>query len=110
MAGTSPAMTLWRRYANPADPSNLSCRLSPTGACFPSTTRPPNRTGGREDPMTDQSLDRRDFLKGAVVGGAAAATTGAALPQEALAQQPAAPAAATAPPASAGYVFLNLEE
>jgi gluconate 2-dehydrogenase gamma chain len=65
--------------------------------------------------MTGQNLDRRDFLKGAVVGGAAAATTGAALPQDALAQQPAAaaPAAAagtTAAPAQAGYAYLNLEE
>jgi len=65
--------------------------------------------------MTDQNLDRRDFLKGAVVGGAAAATTGAALPQDALAQQPAAAAAAAAAPAAAapapaGYAFLNLEE
>src|SRR6266852_5351708 len=61
--------------------------------------------------MTEQNFDRRDFLKGAVIGGAAAATTGAAVPQEALAQQPAAAAAtAAAPPASATYAFLNLEE
>jgi gluconate 2-dehydrogenase gamma chain len=52
--------------------------------------------------MKDQALGRRDFLKGAVVSSAAtaAATT---LPQEAAAQQP-------APPASPGYVFLNLGE
>jgi len=61
--------------------------------------------------MTEQNFDRRDFLKGAVIGGAAAATTGAAVPQEALAQQPAAAAATAAvPPASATYAFLNIEE
>ena len=60
--------------------------------------------------MKDQGLGRRDFLKGAVVGGAAAATatTGINPPQSAQAQQP------TAPPAAAsvapGYEFLNLEE
>jgi gluconate 2-dehydrogenase gamma chain len=60
--------------------------------------------------MKDQGLGRRDFLKGAVVGGAAAATatTGINSPQSAQAQQP------TAPPAAAsvapGYEFLNLEE
>ena len=55
--------------------------------------------------MSDSSFDRRDFIKGAVVGGAAAATTGvASAPQSAQAQQQ--PAAA-APP---GYAFLNLEE
>ncbi len=55
--------------------------------------------------MSDQGFDRRDFIKGAVVGGAAAATTSvAAVPQSAQAQpQP----AAAAPP---GYAFLNLEE
>ena len=48
--------------------------------------------------MTKQELDRRDFLKGAVVGGAAAAggTAAIATPEIALAQQPAAPAAARA--------------
>jgi gluconate 2-dehydrogenase gamma chain len=56
--------------------------------------------------MSDSSFDRRDFIKGAVVGGAAAATTGvAAVPESAQAQpQPAAP---TAPP---GYAFLNIDE
>jgi gluconate 2-dehydrogenase gamma chain len=55
----------------------------------------------------DQGLGRRDFLKGAVVGGAAAATaTPAILPQSAEAQV-AAPAAA---PPAAGYAYLNLEE
>ena len=59
--------------------------------------------------MTKQKFDRRDILRGAVVGGAAAASaTGAiAQPQNALAQQPlAAPVASDA----AGYAFFNLEE
>jgi gluconate 2-dehydrogenase gamma chain len=52
------------------------------------------------------NFDRRDFLKGAVVGGAAAATgTVAATPAEAQ-QTP----AAVAPPAQPGYAFLNIEE
>ena len=56
--------------------------------------------------MTDKGFGRRDFLKGAVVGGAAAATaTPAIVPEPAQAQQPPAPA-----PASPGYAFLNLEE
>ena len=54
--------------------------------------------------MTDKGFGRRDFLKGAVVGGAAAATAApAVLPVSAQAQQPA------ATPAS-GYAFLNLDE
>jgi gluconate 2-dehydrogenase gamma chain len=55
--------------------------------------------------MTDKGFGRRDFLKGAVVGGAAAATATPAViaPQSAQAQQPAAP-----PPAT--YAFFNLEE
>jgi gluconate 2-dehydrogenase gamma chain len=53
--------------------------------------------------MSKDGLGRRDFLKGAVVGGAAAATaTPALLPESAQAQPAAAPAA--------GYAFLNLEE
>ena len=60
--------------------------------------------------MKDQGLGRRDFLKGAVVGGAAAATatTGINPPPSAQAQQPA--AAPAAAPVSPGYSFLNLEE
>src|SRR5260370_16406511 len=57
--------------------------------------------------MSDQGLDRRDFLKSAVAaGGAAAATTTTSLawPQAAAAQQ-AAPA-----PSAPGYAFLNLDE
>jgi len=59
--------------------------------------------------MDDQSFDRRNFLKGAVVGGAAAAagTVAVAPTAEAQAQQPAAAAAA---PASPAYSFLNIEE
>ena len=61
-----------------------------------------------KDQAKDQGLGRRDFLKGAVVGGAAAATTTTGLDLTASAQaQPAAPAAA---PADTGYSFLNLEE
>jgi gluconate 2-dehydrogenase gamma chain len=57
------------------------------------------------DQAKDQGLGRRDFLKGAVVGGAAVATTTTSLDltTPAQAQQAAAPAAA-------GYSFLNLEE
>ena len=56
--------------------------------------------------MTDKSLGRRDFLKGAAVGSAAAASVGTALaPQTVQAQQP---AAAALPPAT--YAFLNLDE
>jgi gluconate 2-dehydrogenase gamma chain len=61
-----------------------------------------------KDQEPNQNLARRDFLKGAVVGGAAAATV--SLPDSAQAQQPAAAAPAAAPPASPGYSFLNLEE
>jgi gluconate 2-dehydrogenase gamma chain len=58
--------------------------------------------------MKDDGLGRRDFLKGAVVGGAAAATTTVAIAPPEPAQAQAAPAAG--PPASPGYEFLNLEE
>lgn len=55
-----------------------------------------------------EGLGRRDFLKGAVVGGAAATVN---LPQSAAAQQPPTPApAAAADAANPGYGFLNLEE
>jgi gluconate 2-dehydrogenase gamma chain len=60
--------------------------------------------------MKKQELDRRDFLKSAVVGGAAAAgTTAIAKPETAQAQQPA-PVAQAAAPQAAGYEFLNLDE
>jgi gluconate 2-dehydrogenase gamma chain len=55
----------------------------------------------------DSNFDRRNFLKGAVVGGAAAAagTVAVTPPAEAQAQPAATPAAV--PP---GYAFLNIEE
>jgi len=53
--------------------------------------------------MTDNRFGRRDFLKGAVVGGAAAAATTAPSVLPAQAQQP-------PTPASPGYEFLNIEE
>ena len=61
--------------------------------------------------MKEQGLDRRDFLKGAVVGGAAAAggTSAIVTPEIAQAQQTAA-AAPSAAPEPAGYAFLNLDE
>jgi gluconate 2-dehydrogenase gamma chain len=60
--------------------------------------------------MKKSELDRRDFLRSAVVGGAAAAGATAALaaPETTQAQQPA-PATPPAPQA-AGYEFLNLDE
>src|SRR5947208_7733692 len=65
---------------------------------------PSGPTGTREGMMNDEGLGRRDFLKGAVVGGAAAATaTPAILPDAAQAQQGSAPAAA-------GYAYFNLDE
>ena len=59
--------------------------------------------------MKEQGLDRRDFLKGAVVGGAAAAGATAAIapPEIAQAQQRRPQRAA---PQAAGYAFLNLDE
>jgi gluconate 2-dehydrogenase gamma chain len=64
------------------------------------------QAGQGENAMTEKGFGRREFLKGAVVGGAAAATaTPAIVPQEAQAQQP---ALAAPPPAT--YAFLNLEE
>jgi gluconate 2-dehydrogenase gamma chain len=60
--------------------------------------------------MPDQAFVRRDFLKGAVLGGVAAATA-SNLPQSA--QAVATPTAATPHEASLpapGYQFLNLEE
>jgi gluconate 2-dehydrogenase gamma chain len=59
--------------------------------------------------MTEQGFGRRDFLKGAVVGGAAAAATSLEI-QGAQAQQPAASPSPASPSPAAGYEFLNLEE
>src|SRR5499427_5661175 len=64
---------------------------------------PSVRTQTREGHMTDKGFGRRDFLKGAVVGGAAAAATAGNLPDPAQAQQ-------GSPPAAAGYQFLHNEE
>jgi gluconate 2-dehydrogenase gamma chain len=59
--------------------------------------------------MTKSELDRRELLKGAVVGAAAAgAASGIATPDIAQAQQPAAPAAPA--PEAPSYTFLNLDE
>jgi gluconate 2-dehydrogenase gamma chain len=60
--------------------------------------------------MKKSELDRRDFLKSAVVGGAAAAggTAVLAAPETAQAQQPA--SASPSAPQAAGYEFLNLDE
>ena len=61
--------------------------------------------------MTKQEFDRRDFLKGAVVGGAAAASATAAIaPTETAQAQPSPPAAGPTTPEAAGYEFLNLDE
>src|SRR6202042_941218 len=70
------------------------------------TTKPPNpnQEAGRGN-MTKPELDRRDFIKGAVVGGAASA----ALATADVAQAQTAPAALAAPQV-AGYEFLNLDE
>jgi gluconate 2-dehydrogenase gamma chain len=66
-------------------------------------------SGGREGIMKKQELDRRDFLKGAVVGGAAVAgATAAIAPPEIAQAQQLAPAAPV--PGPAGYAFLNLDE
>jgi gluconate 2-dehydrogenase gamma chain len=71
-------------------------------ACTDSTCKDPSHANAPE-------LDRRNFLRGAVVGGAAAVSGAAAIaPQNAQAQQPAPPSAT--PPAPAGYEFLNIDE
>jgi len=57
--------------------------------------------------MTDQGFGRRDFLKGAVVGGAAAAAN--VVPAQAQSAQAAPAPQADTPPAE-GYEFLNLDE
>jgi secreted PhoX family phosphatase len=59
------------------------------------------------DQAKDQGLDRREFLKGAVVGGAAAATTTTTLDLTTTAQAQQA-AVAFWPPATAGYSFADL--
>jgi len=59
--------------------------------------------------MKKPELDRRDFIKGAVVGGAAAASAPVAIATADIAQAEPAPATSAAPQA-AGYEFLNLDE
>jgi gluconate 2-dehydrogenase gamma chain len=60
--------------------------------------------------MTEPKLDRRDFIKGAVVG-AAAAGGGAAIATPEIAQaQQAIPVTQAAAPEAAGYAFFNLDE
>src|ERR1700738_835737 len=61
--------------------------------------------------MKKHEFDRRDVLKGAIVGGAAAAgvTTAIATPDVAQAQAPA-PAAPAATQQASGYTFLNIAE
>jgi len=61
-----------------------------------------------EQDSKPQGFDRRDFLKGAVVGGAAAATGTVATATTAEAQ--AQPATSPAQPEQPGYAFLNIEE
>lgn len=61
--------------------------------------------------MTKSEFDRRDFLKGAVVGGAAAASgTAAMAPIESAQAQQVAAAATPAASEAAGYAFLNHDE
>ncbi len=60
--------------------------------------------------MKKQELDRRDFLKGAVVGGAAAAGTAVIATPELAQAEPPASAAPAVVPEPAGYAFLNLDE
>ncbi len=58
--------------------------------------------------MSSNEFDRRNFLKGAVVGGAAAAS---GIPPAADAQvQPPAAMSNAGPASAAGYEFLNLDE
>jgi gluconate 2-dehydrogenase gamma chain len=81
-----------------------ACRCNLEGAGF--RRDPGAHPGRREALMTNSEFGRRDFLKGAVVGGAAAATTSVVTPQTAEG------AAATPAnsPAAQGYSFLNLDE
>jgi gluconate 2-dehydrogenase gamma chain len=60
--------------------------------------------------MKRPELDRRDFIKGAVVGGAAAAGGATAVAPIDIAQAEPAPATPSAAPQAAGYEFLNLDE
>ena len=64
--------------------------------------------GQGEETMKKPELDRRDFIKGAVVGGAVGGT--ATLAPVDIAQAEPAPTAPSAAPQAAGYEFLNLDE
>jgi gluconate 2-dehydrogenase gamma chain len=60
--------------------------------------------------MKRPELDRRDFIKGAVVGGAAAAGATTAIAPIDIAQAEPAPATPAVASQAAGYEFLNLDE
>jgi len=60
--------------------------------------------------MKKPELDRRDFIKGAVVGGAAAAGATTAITPIDIAQAEPAPATPAAAQQAAGYEFFNLDE
>jgi gluconate 2-dehydrogenase gamma chain len=60
--------------------------------------------------MKRPELDRRDFIKGAVVGGAAAAGATTAIAPIDIAQAEPAPATPAVAWQAAGYEFLNLDE
>jgi gluconate 2-dehydrogenase gamma chain len=60
--------------------------------------------------MKKPELDRRDFIKGAVVGSAAAAGATTAITPIDIAQAEPAPVTPAAAPQAAGYEFLNLDE
>jgi gluconate 2-dehydrogenase gamma chain len=60
--------------------------------------------------MKKQELDRRDFLRSAIVGSAAAAGATAAIVSPDIAQAQQAAPATVAAPGAAGYAFLNLDE
>jgi gluconate 2-dehydrogenase gamma chain len=65
-------------------------------------------SGGGRGIMKKNEFDRRELLKGAVVGAAATSAIGTA--EIAQAQQPAAAPVAAPAPEAAGYAFLNLDE
>src|SRR2546423_2001938 len=109
MRGSSLRMMEWARSLRVAagvPETRGPCPCSPKSA-FWNEFNPARSEAGvrgvREAHMTDEGLGRRDFLKGAVVGGAAAATVN--LPQSAEAQQPAAAPASPADATSPGYSF-----
>jgi gluconate 2-dehydrogenase gamma chain len=60
--------------------------------------------------MKKSELDRRDFIKGAVVGGAAAAGATTAIAPIDIAQAEPIAASSAAAPQAAGYEFFNLDE